>query len=90
MNYLTRIAVDHQTAAPHGYAWHQSLWKTFPGKEHRDFLFRVEPRKNGLLLYLLSETEPVIPNWGQWETKPVSASFLEHTVYRFWNARRKM
>jgi CRISPR system Cascade subunit CasE len=87
MKFLTRITVDHRTAAQQrlndSYAWHQALWNAFPEKQSRDFLYRIEEREAGFLAYLLSETRPVAPGWGRWETKDVGDSFLEHTAYRF-------
>lgn len=87
MNFLTRIMVDHKTAAhwrlQDSYAWHQELWKAFPETASRSFLYRVEPRETGFLVYLLSEREPSAQDWGVWETKAVGGSFLEHTAYRF-------
>jgi CRISPR system Cascade subunit CasE len=87
MSYLTRITVDHPTAARQrlkdSYAWHQALWQAFPGMEARNFLYRVEPHEDGFLLYLLSEQEPEHLAWGRWETKPVRDGFLDSTHYRF-------
>lgn len=87
MNYLTRIHVDHRTAAQKrlkdSYAWHQAMWQAFPETENRIFLYRVEPRESGFLLYLLSEKEPHVPGWGRWETKRIGESFLDHSTYRF-------
>lgn len=87
MSYLTRIRVDRRTAAQRHlkdrYAWHCALWKAFPETSRREFLFRVEEKETGFLLYLLTEQEPVPLDWGDWETKPVSGAFLEYAVYRF-------
>jgi CRISPR system Cascade subunit CasE len=87
MKFLSRITVDRSTAAQrhlmHSYAWHQALWQAFPDASERTFLFRVEEKPSGFLLYVLSETEPDIPVWGQWQTKVISASFLEQASYRF-------
>lgn len=87
MSYLTRIKVDHRTAAQKrlqdSYAWHQALWKAFPQTSVRNFLYRIEHRDSGFLVYLLSEDEPTRPDWGTWETKTVSKSFLDYTTYRF-------
>jgi CRISPR system Cascade subunit CasE len=87
MSFLTRIRVDHQTAAQHqlidSYAWHKALWKAFPETESRDFLFRVEIHATGFILYLLSEKEPTKLEWGVWESKVVGETFLDHSSYRF-------
>jgi CRISPR system Cascade subunit CasE len=87
MKFLTRIQVDHRTAAQRhlqdSYAWHQSLWNAFPETDSRNFLYRVEPKENGLLLFLLSENEPAALDWGVWETKKIGDSFLSFSTYRF-------
>ncbi len=87
MSFLTRIRVDHQTAAQHqlidSYSWHKALWKAFPETEDRNFIFRVEIQPTGSILYLLSENEPVQPDWGVWESKVVDETFLDHSSYRF-------
>lgn len=87
MSVLTRIRVDSQTAAQRhlndSYAWHKALWDAFPNTSNRNFLYRVEPRDAGFLVYLLSENEPVHPEWGAWESKPVGDAFLDHSSYRF-------
>lgn len=87
MNFLTRIQVDRRTAAQRhlqdSYAWHQALWKAFPDTKDRNFLYRVESKDGGFLLYLLSEAEPAAPDWGIWETKKIGESFLNFSTYRF-------
>lgn len=87
MNFLSRIVVDRQTAAQHrfmdSYAWHQALWKAFPVATERAFLFRVEERPTGFLLYLLSENAPEELDWGHWDSKEIAPAFLEHAHYRF-------
>lgn len=87
MKFLSRIAVDRQTAAQRrfmdSYAWHQALWKAFPGATERPFLFRLEEQPAGFLIFLLSQTEPDAPDWGRWESKEIAPAFLEHAAYRF-------
>jgi CRISPR system Cascade subunit CasE len=87
MKFLSRIAVDRQTAAQRrfmdSYAWHQALWKAFPEATTRQFLFRVEEAAAGFQLFLLSETEPFPQEWGRWESKEIAPAFLEHAHYRF-------
>lgn len=87
MRFLTRIRVDRQAAAQRhlhdSYAWHKALWAAFPDTENRNFLYRVEPRDGGFMAYLLSENEPVQPEWGAWESKPIGDAFLRHSSYRF-------
>ncbi|RKX40240.1 MAG: type I-E CRISPR-associated protein Cas6/Cse3/CasE [Verrucomicrobia bacterium] len=87
MSVLSRIRIDHQTAAQcrlnDSYAWHKALWKAFPNLGNRNFLYRVEPQDNGFLVYLLSEAEPEKQAWGRWESKTVGDAFLGHSSYRF-------
>jgi len=87
MSVLTRIQVDHKSAAQcqlsDSYAWHQALWKAFPILGNRNFLFRVEPQEAGFLIYLLSENEPEKQTWGRWESKTIGDAFLSHSHYRF-------
>lgn len=87
MKYLSRITVDRRTAAQRrfmdSYAWHRALWKAFPEAAERPFLFRVEEKPSGFLLYLLSQMEPEKPEWGRWEPKQIAPSFLGHATYRF-------
>lgn len=87
MKFLSRIAVDRKTAAQRrfmdSYAWHQALWKAFPGQDERSFLFRIEDKASGFQVFLLSEVEPEAQEWGRWETKPIAPSFLGYDRYRF-------
>ena len=87
MSVLTRIRMDNQAAAQRhlndSYAWHKALWDAFPETDSRNFLYRVESRDGGFLVYLLSENKPVQPEWGEWESKPVGDAFLDHSSYRF-------
>ncbi len=87
MSVLTRIQVDHKSAAQcrlsDSYAWHQALWKAFPNLGNRNFLFRVEPQEAGFLIYLLSENQPEKQTWGRWESKAIGDAFLSHSHYRF-------
>lgn len=87
MKFLSCIQVDRLTAIQKrlkdSYAWHQALWKAFPDTEIRTFLYRLEARDSDFLLYLLSEKEPIHPEWGTWKTKQISESFLDHSFFRF-------
>jgi CRISPR system Cascade subunit CasE len=89
LSYLTRIAIDKTQAARHhfvdGYAWHQALWRAFPGCDGapREFLFRVDDAARHFRVLLLSPELPVLQQWGRWETKRVADTFLEHDSYRF-------
>ncbi|GAB4179509.1 MAG: type I-E CRISPR-associated protein Cas6/Cse3/CasE [Terrimicrobiaceae bacterium] len=90
--HLTKIEIDHETAFKAGlkdaYAWHQAIWKAFPGKDGqaRDFLTRLDEIDDGLRLLLLSSDTPVRPDWcpeSSWHSKAVDESFFAHTRYRF-------
>jgi CRISPR system Cascade subunit CasE len=89
MNWLTRVRVSTIEAAKmrlsDNYAWHQTLWRAFPGRdgERRDFLTRVDRRDQFFEALILSPNEPTQQTWGRWEPKPVAPSFLEHSRYRF-------
>ncbi len=89
MRYLTRITADKRDVLSQGisdpYDWHQALWKAFPGHdgEERSFLFRVEEKEKCFQIFLLSEIPVSNPDWGKWETKEISESFLSHSSYHF-------
>lgn len=81
------------------YDWHQCAWDAFPHLDGarnanrgeaapRHFLTRLDEKDGGYQLLVLSPTEPRRPSWcpehaRNWQTKPVSPSFLEHEQYRF-------
>lgn len=90
--HLSKIEIDHQTAYLAGlrdaYAWHQQIWKAFPGREDakRDFLTRLDETDGGFRLLLQSFTPPVRPEWcpePSWSTKSIPDSFFHHKGYRF-------
>lgn len=89
MTNLTRITLGKSQATAlrlsDSYAWHQKLWEAFPDRdgESRDFLFRIYDAGKDFRVFLLSESAPVPPPWGHWESKPISGSFLQHPAYRF-------
>lgn len=86
MNFLSQVTVDkRERKFADGYAWHRAIWEAFPGGPDaaRDFLFRVDDLHRSFRVYVLSATEPTAPPWGQWRTKPISPSFLDHAAYRF-------
>ncbi len=89
MKYLTRIRIGKTQAAraklSDSYAWHTALWTAFPSRDGhmRGFLFRVDDRRTCFEALLLSEDEPVAPQWGTWEPKQIAPSFLDHNAYRF-------
>jgi CRISPR system Cascade subunit CasE len=67
------------------YAWHRAAWEAFPERpnDNRKFLTRIDDRGRFYELMLLSEEKPTLPGWGQWETKQIKPSFLEHDRYAF-------
>lgn len=89
MIWLTRIRVSPMEAAKlrlaDSYAWHQALWRAFPDRDGRprDFLSRIDQRGGMFEALLLSQAQPTPQAWGQWDTKQVPLSFLEHDRYRF-------
>lgn len=68
-----------------GYAWHQALWKSFPGRPEasRDFMFRTDRRGDAMRVLLLSEMRPQSANMLAWDTKDIGHAFLHQDVYRF-------
>ncbi len=93
MSWLTRIRLSGSQAAAAGlvdsYAWHQAVWKMFPGKDgqDRDFLMRIDRKPFGFEALVLSPDEPRRPEWisdMRWEApKQVLESFLDHERYMF-------
>jgi CRISPR system Cascade subunit CasE len=89
LKYLTKIEVGKDEAFSLGlsdsYSWHQILWKAFPGHhgEKRFFLFRVDEKETFFLLYLLSQFEVSLLDWGAFQTKKIGDEFLTHSHYRF-------
>jgi CRISPR system Cascade subunit CasE len=70
------------------YHWHKASWEAFPGRpdSDRNFLTRVDPSPEGFRLLLLSQVEPVRPDWcpePSWQSKAVAETFLKHERYRF-------
>jgi CRISPR system Cascade subunit CasE len=89
MNHLSQAIVPFALAADakltDGYVWHQAIWQAFPGRadDARDFLFRVDRRKEGFRVLLLSAHAPEATDVLAWQTKAVGPSFLTHDFYRF-------
>jgi len=92
MNWLARLRVPYDVVAIKGfydgYKWHQALWDAFPGmaKEKRKSLTRIEKKEWEYLVYILSEDEPIRPEWcpeESWALKEIASSFLNHEFYRF-------
>lgn len=89
MKYLTKILVDKKLAASKrlndAYAWHKALWRAFPGinENERIFLNRIDSKDIFFQVLLLSRQPPIVQEWGAWQTKKISESFLYHDLYRF-------
>ncbi|ODS31181.1 MAG: CRISPR system Cascade subunit CasE [Candidatus Scalindua rubra] len=89
MKYLSQISISKKEAIKKGfvdsYAWHKALWKAFPGQDGkcRDYLSRIDSKDRYYQILLLSNQRPTLPDWGQWQTKEVTSSFLEYELYRF-------
>lgn len=91
--YLTRALVGPRTVFARGlhdaYAWHQVVWKAFPGRdgEARDFLTRLDDKPGGTQLLIVSPTEPTRPDWltehDEWKTKAIPSGFFQARRYRF-------
>jgi CRISPR system Cascade subunit CasE len=94
VTYLTQVTVDFSTAARmrlrDSYDWHRAVWKAFPGRDNqpRDFLTRLDRRRNGFRLLLVSPVEPVRPDWcppdvASWQTKPIPDAYFTRNQYVF-------
>jgi CRISPR system Cascade subunit CasE len=89
MKYLSRVILDKRSAIQKrlndSYAWHRAVWEAFPGRqdEGRNFLTRVNNRGRYYEVLVLSEERPTLPDWGQWQTKEIKPTFLEHDRYAF-------
>ena len=88
MSWLARVILDRDDLAAcrlvDNYGWHRAVWQCFPGRPeaHRDFLLRLDWLPEGCRLYVLSETQPVCPEWcpqARWEVREVAPGFLEHS-----------
>jgi len=94
MTYLTQVTLDFATAAKlrfhDNYDWHQAVWKAFPGRDgqDRDFLTRLDQHREGFRLLVVSQTEPVRPDWclvdaESWKTKPIPETYFTRSRYIF-------
>lgn len=90
MTFLTRVTTNTvetmRRCLSDNYAWHQELWRAFPDCDHkeRDFLFRIDRDENRMTVWILSMQKPEeLKEWGRWETKEVSDSFLKYQYYVF-------
>lgn len=91
--YLTQIIFDSSLVSRlrirDRYDWHQRAWDCFPGRprDKRDFLTRIEDKRDHLRLLILSPSPPTRPEWcppEAWQgTKEISDSYLSHRRYRF-------
>ncbi len=94
MTHLTQVTLDFATAARlrlrDCYDWHQAVWKAFPGHdgERREFLTRLDQRREGFRLLIVSPTQAVRPDWcpadaESWKTKPIPESYFTRRRYMF-------
>ena len=92
MTYLTQILLARETAAnlrfPDSYAWHKAVWKIFSGRDgkQRDFLTRLDRRRDGIRLLVVSDSVPSRPDWCQaecWQLQEIPESYFNASVYRF-------
>jgi len=94
MTHLTQVTLDFAAAARLGlrdcYDWHQAVWKAFPGRdgERREFLTRLDQRREGFRLLIISPMEPTRPEWcppdpESWKTKPIPETYFTRRRYAF-------
>lgn len=92
MTHLTQITLDFATAARlrlrDCYDWHQAVWKAFPNRngERRDFLTRLDRRRDGFRLLIVSPSEPTQPEWcppESWRSKPIPETYFTRRRYAF-------
>lgn len=94
MTYLTQVTVDFATAMSlrlrDSYAWHQAVWKLFPGHDgaRRNFLTRLDQQREGFRLLIVSPERPVPPDWSpsdgeSWKTKPIPDTYFTRSQYGF-------
>lgn len=88
--YLTELTLWDEDAArlvpKDSYGWHKVIWRFFPDRKERDFLYRVDYNPTGLRIYILSAEKPALPpNLPQriMRTREIPESFLAHEKYRF-------
>lgn len=88
--YLTEMILWDEAAARlmprDSYGWHKIIWRFFPGKEKRDYLYRTDHTPSGVRVLILSDDEPVQLDKMQGQiirTRKVPESFLSHKRYRF-------
>lgn len=87
--FLTQMIIDKTDAARQrltdAYAWHNSLWQCFPGKDgaKRKFLFRCEEHSRDFAVLIVSSDKPEVPIGIRGRTKSIPDLFLSHSMYRF-------
>jgi len=92
MTHLTQVTLDFATAARlrlrDSYDWHQAVWKAFPGRdgERREFLTRLDQRREGFRLIVISPIKPTPPEWcppESWQSKSIPESYFTRRRYTF-------
>jgi CRISPR system Cascade subunit CasE len=92
MTHLTQVTLDFATAARlrlrDCYDWHQAGWKAFPGRDgdRRDFLTRLDQRRNAFRLLIVSPAEPSRPDWcppESWQSKLIPDTYFSRRRYAF-------
>jgi CRISPR system Cascade subunit CasE len=94
MTYISQVTLDFARAVRLGlrdsYDWHQAVWKAFPGRdaEQRDFLTRLDQRREGFRLLIISPIQPARPEWcpadgESWKTKPIPETYFTRSRYTF-------
>jgi len=93
MTHLTQVQIPCRQAAEElrlrdAYDWHQLVWKCFPGRDGqpRDFLTRLDSRREGFRLLVVSPSAPTRPDWcppGSWQSKPIPETYFMRRRYAF-------
>lgn len=93
MNYLARLEVDAQIAFDRkvfdNYGWHQRIWEDCFNREpnsKRDFLTRIDTLERGYRIWILTNRQPIRPDWcipDCFASKKISPSFLSYRYYAF-------
>lgn len=88
--FLTEIKMRDADAArffpANPYDWHKVVWRFFPERADRDFLYRVDYDPRGIRLILLSAEQPVFAHNSDsyfFRSREIPESFLAHSLYRF-------
>lgn len=92
MTWLTRADVGVDIVARNGiddsYQWHKRFYNFFPinPTQGRDFLCRADIIGKNVRVWLLSQREPICPDWCPttgFVSKSISPGFLNHSLYTF-------